>query len=261
MTVSRESTMIKHLAVAVTVCVLSFGARPTFADDVYELRIYTTNEGKLPALHKRFREHTIPIFETHGIKNVAYWTPTEAPNTLVYLIAHKSRAEADKSWKAFGNDPEWKQAYADSIADGRLVKNVDRVYLQPNDYSPIKSGDFKSLIGDDKFVYELRTYTTNRGKLKNLNARFRDHTVELFKKHGIKNVLYTTPLDKKLASKTLIYLIAHKNSEAAAESWKAFASDPEWKKVAAESQVDGKILTKGGVKRQYLTPTQYSPVK
>ncbi|MCH8829662.1 MAG: NIPSNAP family protein [Planctomycetes bacterium] len=110
-------------------------------------------------------------------------------------------------------------------------------------------------------MYELRTYTTRPGKLPNLNARFRDHTVKLFKKHGMVNVLYTTPSDNKLREKTLVYVIAHKSHDAAGSSWKAFVADPAWKKVARESQQDGRILIKGGVKRMYLKTTDYSPIQ
>jgi hypothetical protein len=109
-------------------------------------------------------------------------------------------------------------------------------------------------------VYELRTYTTNKGKLPNLHKRFRDHTTGLFKKHGIKNIGYWTPTDEKLKDNTLVYLIAHKSRAAAAKSWKAFISDPAWKKVAKESQIDGQILSERP-KSQYLTPTDYSPIK
>ena len=84
-------------------------------EKIYELRIYTTNPGKLPDLHKRFREHTMQLFEKHGMENVIYWTLTEdfkdesKDNTLVYLLAHKSKAAAEASWKAFIADPEWQE--------------------------------------------------------------------------------------------------------------------------------------------------------
>ena len=87
-------------------------------------------------------------------------------------------------------------------------------------------------------VYELRTYVTNLGKLDNLNARFRDHTVDLFKKHGIESVGYWVPTDGESSKNTLIYVIRHNSRDAAKASWKAFGSDPAWKKVARESQVD-----------------------
>lgn len=223
---------------------------------IYELRTYTTAEGKLPALHKRFRDHTVALFRKHGMTNVIYWTPTDKPNTLVYLLAHTSKEARDKSFAGFRTDPAWKKAYKASRADGPLVTKVESRFLKVTDYSPraftaAKPGS----------LYELRIYTTNEGKLPNLNARFRDHTVKLFEKHGISNVLYTTPTDDKHKDNTLVYLIAHKDREAANASWKAFVADPAWKKVAKESQKDGRILVKGGVQRLYLKTTDFSPVK
>ncbi|MCA9103533.1 MAG: NIPSNAP family protein [Planctomycetales bacterium] len=104
--------------------------------EVYELRTYTTAEGRLPALHARFRDHTMKLFEKHGMRNVMYWTPLDEPNTLIYVVAHKSRAAADASWDAFVNDPEWKRAHAESVADGKIVTNVDRVFMKKTDFSP-----------------------------------------------------------------------------------------------------------------------------
>jgi hypothetical protein len=108
---------------------------------VFELRTYTTNSGKLPALHARFRDHTMKLFEKHGMKNVGYWTPTDkklADNTLIYIVSHASRDAAKKSWQGFINDPAWKVAYAESIADGKLVNKIESVYMTPTDFSPIK---------------------------------------------------------------------------------------------------------------------------
>lgn len=105
---------------------------------VYELRTYTTAEGRLPDLHKRFRDHTMELFEKHGIKNVAYWTPVDKDNTLVYVIAHESREAAKKSWKAFGDDPQWQKVFKESREDGPIVINVERQFLKPTDYSPKK---------------------------------------------------------------------------------------------------------------------------
>ena len=105
---------------------------------VYELRTYTTHEGKLPDLHKRFRDHTMGIFARVGMKNVIYWTPEDKENTLVYVLAHKSRKAADESWAAFRDDPEWKAAFAESRKDGPLVAKVERQFLTTTDYSPMK---------------------------------------------------------------------------------------------------------------------------
>ncbi len=103
---------------------------------VFELRTYTTNEGKLDALHTRFREHTMKIFEKHGMQNVGYWIPTDKPNTLIYIIAHKDADTAAANWQAFVSDPQWQAVYADSIKDGRLVKKIESVFMTKTDYSP-----------------------------------------------------------------------------------------------------------------------------
>ena len=90
-------------------------------------------------------------------------------------------------------------------------------------------------------VFELRIYKTNEGKLKNLDSRFRDHTIQLFNRHGIASVAYWHPTDEPAAKETLIYIVKHNSRNKAKTSWKSFASDPEWKKVATESQKDGKV--------------------
>ena len=112
------------------------GAAAEEKGPVYELRTYTTNEGKLGALQARFRDHTMSLFEKHGIRNVAYWIPVDKADTLIYVIAHGSRQAAEQSWKAFGADPAWQQVYKDSIADGRLVNNIESVFMTATDYSP-----------------------------------------------------------------------------------------------------------------------------
>jgi hypothetical protein len=108
-------------------------------------------------------------------------------------------------------------------------------------------------------VYEFRTYTTLDGKLDNLHARFRDHTLELFDRHEMINVAYFSPTDAPLSENTLIYLIAHENREAATASWEAFLADPEWQQVATESQVDGRLVS--NIESVFMTVTDYSPMQ
>ncbi len=105
---------------------------------LYELRTYHTNEGKLDALHDRFRNHTMGLFEKHGMKNVAYWIPVDQPNTLIYVLAHKDGDAAKASWQAFVADPDWQEVYKASIADGNLVKKIDNVFMNKTDYSPAR---------------------------------------------------------------------------------------------------------------------------
>jgi hypothetical protein len=110
-----------------------------------------------------------------------------------------------------------------------------------------------------KHVYELRTYTAPEGKLGELNARFRNHTIRIFNNHGMKSVLYMTPQDAPDSQNTLIYVLEHPSREAAKKAWADFQADPEWKKVSEESQVNGRIVSK--VVSVFAYPTDYSPMK
>jgi hypothetical protein len=108
---------------------------------VFELRTYTAPEGKLGDLDKRFRDHTMRIFKKHGMENVGYWHPQDAPdsaNTLIYIISHKSRDAAKASWAAFQADPDWQRVSTESQVNGRIVSKVVSVFMDPTDYSPIK---------------------------------------------------------------------------------------------------------------------------
>jgi hypothetical protein len=108
-------------------------------------------------------------------------------------------------------------------------------------------------------VYELRTYHCNEGKLEALKARFRDHTIEIFKRHGIESIGYWVPQDPETSKNTLVYLIVHPSRDAAKKNWAEFSADPEWKKVAADSEKDGKLVIK--VDSLFLDPTDFSPLK
>jgi len=109
------------------------------ADMVYELRIYHVVPGKLDELLARFRDHTMKIFDRHGMKSVAYWTPVDDPqkgNTLIYILQHPNRAAADTNWSGFRDDPEWKSVKAKSEENGKLVEKVDSTYMRLTDFSP-----------------------------------------------------------------------------------------------------------------------------
>ncbi len=108
---------------------------------VFELRTYTTPEGKLDPLLARFRGHTMVLFEKHNMVNVGYWVPQDPPrshNTLIYMLAHHSREDAARNWAAFNADPEWQRVRTESEAAGPLVTHVDSVFLNPTDFSPLQ---------------------------------------------------------------------------------------------------------------------------
>ena len=111
------------------------------ASRVFELRTYTANPGRLERLNDRFGDHTVQLFEKHGMTNIGYWTPTDAPlaeSTLIYLLAHDSREAAEASWAAFRADPEWQRVSEETQRDGRLAAEVVSVFLTPTSYSMLK---------------------------------------------------------------------------------------------------------------------------
>lgn len=108
---------------------------------VFEIRTYTAAPGRLDALKARFRDHTIAIFNKHGMTSIGYWTPQDSPqsqNTLIYILAHPSRETAQKNWDAFRNDPEWVKVKADSEANGPLTTKVESVFADPTDFSAMQ---------------------------------------------------------------------------------------------------------------------------
>ena len=108
---------------------------------VFELRTYTCYEGKLPDLLARFKNHTMQIFTRHGMTNIGYWVPQDAPlsqNTLIYVLAHPSREAAKKNWDEFRNDPEWQKVQKESEANGKIVLKVESVFMDPTEFSPMK---------------------------------------------------------------------------------------------------------------------------
>jgi hypothetical protein len=110
-------------------------------DRVFEIRTYTVAPGQLPLLHKRFRDHTMQLFEKHGMTNVAYFTPVDTAlsrTTLVYVLAYPNREAATKAWADFRNDPEWKKVTAASDAEGLKVLKVQSMFVNPTDFSPMK---------------------------------------------------------------------------------------------------------------------------
>ena len=106
---------------------------------VYELRIYHAAAGKLGELLARFRDHTVKLFDRHGLKSVAYWTPIDEPqksDTLIYILQHPSREDAAANWKSFQDDPEWKTVRDKSEANGKLTEKIDSTFMALTDFSP-----------------------------------------------------------------------------------------------------------------------------
>jgi hypothetical protein len=238
-----------------------FAAADAAAPLCYELRVYYAAEGKLKALHDRFRNHTCGLFTKHGMTNIGYWTPLDNPDRkLYYILSYPNRAARDTSWKAFIADPDWKKAAAESEKGGKLVAKAESSFLHTTDYSP----PVKPAKHGPTTVYELRTYTATPGNLERLHERFRKHTVALFAKHGIENFGYWSPdAGQSGADDTLVYLLVHKSKDAQDASFKAFRADPDWiaAKEASEKAAGGSLTANDGVKSVLMVPTDYSPAQ
>ena len=125
---------------------------------IFEMRTYYSPPGKLDQLHARFRDHTLKLFEKHGMTNVGYWVPIDNPdNKLIYLLAFPSAEARMASWKGFMADPDWQKAYKTSETKGTLVSKLESVVLEATDYSPANK-----IAGDGERVFELRTYAASR---------------------------------------------------------------------------------------------------
>jgi hypothetical protein len=108
---------------------------------VFELRVYTAHEGKLEPLKARFRDHTTALFNKHHMEVIGYWSPQDperAKDMFIYLLAHPSRAAAEKNWNAFKADPEWISVKAASEKNGALAKTEESTFMEPVAFSPIE---------------------------------------------------------------------------------------------------------------------------
>ena len=223
----------------------------------FELRVYYCHPGRLDALIQRFTNHTTKIFERTGMTNVGYWIPNKNDeNALYYILSYPNQAARDSSWKQFSRDQEWKEVAKKSEESGKIVAKVVSTFMNATDFSP----KFKPSGGAVDHVFELRTYTQLPGRNHAILSRFRDHTMKIFKHHGMKNIAYFTTIEKDPAVQSqLVYLISHTSQEAAKENWTGFINDPKWKKVAADSEKDGKIVEK--IESVFMTPTAFSTIR
>ena len=223
----------------------------------YELRVYTAHKGKLNDLQKRFRNHTTKIFEKNGMKNIGYWTPLDNPDEKIYyFLSYPSRSKRDEAWKSFSADTMWQRVQKESEMNGKLVAKVESIFMKTTDFSP------NNWSSDCNRVWEFRIYTATPNNLKHLNDRFKYHTLNLFKKHGMTNVAYWNVTDAEQgADKMLYYFITHKSEAAAKASFDAFRNDPEWIKVRKDSEVKGGGSLTVKVESIFMYPTDFSQVK
>ena len=215
---------------------------------LYEARIYTTVPGKLPAINDRFAKHTMGIFKNHGIGMLGFWTAEiGTSNQLTYILVFDSMADREMKWTAFQADPAWHQVRAETEAAGPIVDHVVNAFMRLTPYSP------QPQLGSN--IHELRVYDAMPGKLPALHDRFANHTMQLFKKHGIDNVAYWT--EDVGTSNRLVYMLGYPDLGAREKGWTAFQADPAWQQARAESEKDGPLVRVS--RHAILRLTPYSP--
>jgi hypothetical protein len=236
---------------------------------LFDFRVLQASPGKLDALHARLRDQQIPFLEQHGIFTLGVFVPAgENPNQLVYLLTGADGlGTMTEGWADLREDPKWLHVVAETDKDGRLVAQESHQQLRFTAWSPKFPPDkpAQPQAEPNPRVFELRTYTCpDRRKHSALMRRFREHTMNLFAKHGMTNIVYWVPDEEPESWSRLVYLLAHDSQDAARKSFEAFRSDPEWlaAKKASEEVAGGSLTNPDkGVVSEFLTPAEYSPLK
>ncbi len=253
---TRHSILVSALLLVMAVLATApANAQSSMDSRYYELRVYTAHANKRDALLERFRRHTVRLFTRHDIFTVGHWVPTDDSNKLYYLVSYENKEKRDDAWQGFLNDPEWKTVFEASRRDGPLVENIESTFLTLADYS-VPVGPSGS--GDPRF-FELRIYTAEEGKLSDLHARFRNHTVDIFSNQGMQNIGYWQLTDKDQgAENTLLYILAYKDKAHRDQTWGTFRDDPAWIEAKTNSEKNGRLVA--AVESVFMIPTDYSPI-
>ena len=257
-------TLVSLVAVPIFAAEPEIPAEPRGADSTtYYVQRITAKPGKLDQIHAWFRDHQDDVLTKHGATNIAYLLPVgdNPDGKIVCIHRYTSPADRVKCNQACRADPSWEPMDPDSKTPEGLIEKVESVTFRPLYYSP----KFTPTKSPEPRVFELRTYTCpSREKLFYLHERFRDHTMKLFAKHGMENLIYWSPMDTDDSDRKLVYLLAHKSIEAAKESFANFRKDPDWlaAKKASEETAGGSLTVKeNGVVSEFLVPTEYSPLR
>ena len=255
--------LVVTLAVAVSWCPLGAQEPDAWDPADYELRIMTAKPGKLEALHNWFQAHREDVLAKNGAESIAYLVPAggDPEDKLVAILRFENFPAKIRFLRATGENALWNQVADPDSSPDALVAKVEHMSLQRLVFSP----KFEPTQQSEPRVFELRTYTCpSEPMLARLHDRFREHTMKLFEKHGMENLVYWRVRDIEDGERMLVYLLGHKSVEAAQKSFAAFRSDPEWleAKRDSEERAGGSLtIPDKGVLSAFLTPTDYSPLK
>lgn len=247
----------------VLVAAMVVGPRLCPAATDYEWHTITAAPGQLDAVHAQIRDRVFPALGGHGLRGVAVLTPVgDNPEGVLHVVvAGDGEATAASEQGRLGELVEWRALLTapDGIVRATAERPVRRLRTTP--WSPLPTTAERAAAR----VIELRTYTCpDEPKRAALLRRFENHTLKLFEKHGMTNVIYWVPVGSPDADTTLVYLLAHDSVEAAKASFDAFRKDPDWTaaKTASEAAAGGPLTNKEkGVVSEFLAPAAYSPLR
>lgn len=255
------------LAFGIAICANALiGAEPAAPEPdhtIYELQIITAKPGKLATLQDWFKQHDQDVLAKHGAKTLAYLLPAgENPaSKILCLYEYPSTQAMVQFSRKVKADPLWRPLDTSQPGPELLVENTETMTLRATDFSP----EFKPTQASQPRVFELRTYTCpSPEKLAALNNRFRDHTMGLFAKYGMGNLVYWQPLGIEDGDRKLVYLLAHESRESAKESFSKFRADPNWLKAKAisEERAGGSLTEpKDGMLSEFFVGAEYSPLR
>jgi len=236
-----------------------FGATTEAAENRYhELRLYTVTANKLDGVLERFRDTVEPVRRRHGITTIGYWTAPGTTNggTFAYLMAAASKEELQKQEKAFGADAQFKEGYAASNA--KHGKTVDKIAALPLGVDVMTKFDFTT--SQTPRAFDLRIYSVLPGKLDAFRARWGNHAIPIYERHGLHSVGWWVAGKKDAdGNDQFVCLLAGESISAIQESIGAFHKDAEWIRVEQETEGNGKL--RSGVIAHKLLPTDFSALR
>lgn len=252
-------------AAAVGAAALAAAPAPGPAMPIYRLDLYTAKPGRIDGLHGWFRKHSADVLAKPDAEAVAFLvpaTPTAENAGRLLVISRYRTADAVRAvTECLERDPRCRPLSPAATTDDAVVATVETVQGLPTDYSP----GFTPGRADPPRVFELRSYTSpSPERLAQLHDRFRNHTVTLFAKHGMENLVYWQPQGRGDDDRKLVYLLGHKSREAAAASFAAFRQDPDWlaARKASEDKAGGSLTSPDrGVVSEFFVGTDYSPLR
>jgi hypothetical protein len=224
----------------------------------FELRVYTVTSNKLDAVLERFKETVDPVRKRHGIETVGYWSNPGATNggTFVYLMAASSRAELQRKEKVFGADPQFQSGFARS--NQKHGKTVDQIVSIPLGVDASAKLDFGS--SEAARAFDLRIYSIVPGKLDAFRARWRDHAVPIYERHGLHSVGWWVALEKDSEGHDqFVCLLAGKSLASIQQSISEFHKDPDWIRIETATEVNGKL--RSSVLAHKILPADFSSIQ